>query len=215
MSKILIVDDYPILTIGLRHLLRQVVNEAECVQVHSFRRASEIMSTDRFDLVVMDLSAPGCGTVKAVERLLLFQPDVRILVFTRLDEYAYALPFLRAGASGFVSKAVSLEELRHAIQTVFVQRRIYLGEGVREKMLNVFVDRYPDGGEEIMQLTEREMEVIQLIWTGKRMAEISGILNLSLSTVFAYRKRILGKMGVCTVSEAILKYEQFVNQNNS
>lgn len=211
MSKILIVDDYPILRIGLEHLLRQVITEPECVWVCSFRKVTEVMSAGPVDLVMMELSSPGCGSVNAIERLLTLQRDVRILVFTRMDEHAYALPFLRAGASGFVSKGASLAEVRQAIHTVLIQRRMYLGEGIREKMLNVFVERYPDESLEIIQLTEREMEVAQLIWAGKGMAEISKILNLSLSTVFAHRKRIFEKMDVRSVQEVVRKYERFTN----
>ncbi|SDN09580.1 response regulator transcription factor [Siphonobacter aquaeclarae] len=210
MKRILIVEDHPIVATATTLAVSQYLPDAVCVDTNSFWKALELVETEPFDLVILDLGIPGGNSIQMIEKLRSRQPKVRILIFTGMEENVYALPFVKAGANGFLSKKASDAEFRRAIDTVLFRNKIYVSEDIHDLTLTSYFKPKKRGGEELEALSEREMEILQLLHARKGISEISTILNLSTSTVNTHRVRIFRKMGVDNLIDLVMKYEVLI-----
>ncbi|MGH6689778.1 MAG: response regulator [Gemmatimonadales bacterium] len=204
MTRLLIADDHPIVREGLR----RVVEDAPGGGITVAGEASDgdelltLAATLDPDVVLLDLTMPGPGFVETIQRLKALHPRVRILVLSVHPEDQFAVRALQAGASGYVSKNLSPEQLVTAIHQVTRGGR-YVSPTLAQRLAAVVADgadRPPHEG-----LSAREYQVLCLIGAGKSVKEIAGVMELSMKTVSTYRARIIEKTSLKS-NAAIIRY---------
>jgi two-component system, NarL family, invasion response regulator UvrY len=202
MTRLVIADDHPIVREGLR----RVVEDAPGGGITVAGEASdgdELLAratTWNPDVVLLDITMPGPGFVETIQRLKAILPRVRILVLSVQPEDQFAVRALKAGASGYVSKNLSPEQLVTAIHEVIRGGR-YISPTLAQKLAAVVADgadRPPHEG-----LSAREYQVLCLIGAGKSVKEIAAVMELSVKTVSTYRTRILEKTTLKSNAEII------------
>ena len=211
MIRVLIADDHELMRNGLRAILDaqqdiEVIGEAE-------HGAQAVENATRLhpDVVIMDIRMPRLDGIEATRRLAVQgekAPKVLVLTTFDLDEYVYQA--LRAGAAGFLLKDTPPRQLAEAVRTVAAGESL-LAPAVTKRLIERYVSRPPGGTarrEHFAELTERELEVLQLITRGLSNAEIGARLFLSEATVKTHVTRILTKLGVRDrVQAVVLAYE--------
>ena len=211
MIRVLIADDHELMRNGLHAILGaqqdiEVVGEAE-------HGAQAVENAIRLypDVVIMDIRMPRLDGIEATKRLALQgekAPKVLVLTTFDLDEYVYQA--LRAGAAGFLLKDTPPRQLAEAVRTIAAGESL-LAPAVTKRLIERYVSRPPGDTarrERFAELTERELEVLQLITRGLSNAEIGARLFLSEATVKTHVTRILSKLGVRDrVQAVVLAYE--------
>jgi two-component system invasion response regulator UvrY len=207
MTKILIIEDHPIMSAGVAQLLLKIVPDMKVWESDNLKKAIEAAESEIFDLAIMDISIPGGDSVKMVEVFKKRWPETRILIFSNYDENLYALPFIKAGANGFISKKAPESDFRNAVETVLFRNKMYLSEALWENNLKRLMDTDKSSGGSFDKLSLKEQEIAQLFISGKGVSEIAGILNVSTSTINTHRVRIFQKIDVQNVMELAQKFK--------
>ena len=198
--KILIADDHPILRRGLKDILRRdlegaVFGEAENAQ----QVLSEVQSQD-WDLVILDVTMPGRSGLDVLRDLQALRPKLPVLVLSMHPEDQLGKRVLKGGASGYLNKENAPEELIKAIRKVLAGGR-YVSPALAEKLA---LDLGGQGEQYLHErLSDRELEVLRLVASGKTTSQIGAELHLAVPTVFTYRARIFEKMEMTTTAELI------------
>ena len=200
--RVLIADDHAIVRKGLRALLAtepgiEVVAEAE-----DGNEAVALVGRAQPDVVLMDLVMPGTDGLEATRSILEAQPKTRILVLTSFDSDDKVFPAIKAGALGYLLKDSGPEELVQAIQ------QVHLGESsihpsVARKLLRQLA-RPDEPASGIEALTDREVEVLCLVAQGQSNRDIAEELTISEATVRTHVSNILGKLELCSRTQAAL-----------
>ncbi len=157
------------------------------------------------DIVIMDIALPKLNGIEATRQIKEISPRTAILVLTAYDDDEYVFAVLEAGAAGYLLKDVSTDALVEAIRAVQAGESM-LHPAIARKVVNRF-SRRADGGEEessLEELTEREIEVLQLAGKGITNREIADSLAISHRTVQAHLSHIFGKLGVGSRTEAVV-----------
>ncbi|MFF5982928.1 response regulator [Streptomyces olindensis] len=209
--RVLIVDDQAMVRQGFTVLLGiqpgiEVVGQAQD-GAEAVAKAAETAP----DVVLMDIRMPGVGGIEATERITAAHPDIRVLVLTTFDLDEYVYDALRAGASGFLLKDASAEQLAEAVRVVAAGEAL-LAPVITRKLIAEFArlrgkPRAPLR-ERVGDLTERETEVLSLIAQGLSNAEIARHLVVAEQTVKTHVGRILVKLGLRDRTQAaVFAYE--------
>lgn len=211
MIRVLIADDHALMRNGLHAILAaqedmDVVGEAE----HGAQAVEEAIRLHP-DVVIMDIRMPRLDGIEATKRLAAQgekAPRVLVLTTFDLDEYVYEA--LRAGAAGFMLKDAPPRQLAEAVRTVAAGESL-LAPAVTKRLIERYISRPPSDTarrERFAELTDRELEVLQLITLGLSNAEIGARMFLSEATVKTHVTRILSKLGVRDrVQAVVLAYE--------
>jgi two-component system response regulator NreC len=193
-ARILIADDHGVLRAGLRALLNAapdltVVGEAADGD-EAFRLTEELQP----DVVLMDISMPGCGGIEATARLRQLQPNVRVLILTFHEDETLLREAIRAGASGYIVKRAVESELTNAIRAV-LRGDLYIHSGMTRALL-LPDSRGPGARSQVSieKLTPREMEVLRLVAQGYTNRQIADLLTISVRTVETHRANVMGKL---------------------
>ncbi|MDB5226555.1 MAG: response regulator transcription factor [Bacteroidota bacterium] len=188
--KILIVDDHAIVRKGLITLLNKEFKVSEIREVDNGIDAISESRSKKWDLIIMDISMPGRNGVEALKQMRADGVKSPILMLSMQPEDQYAIRTLKAGASGFISKECPTQELTLAIHTILKGKK-YISPAISEKLATSFTEMKQLAHE---TLSDREMQVLQLIASGKTISDISVELSLSVNTISTYRARILEKL---------------------
>lgn len=194
MIRVLIADDHGIVRQGLAALLEQETDLTVVAQASNGEEALTMFRQYQPDVTLMDLRMPQMDGVAAITAICAEFDKARIVVLTTYDGDEDIYRGLRAGAKGYLLKDAEPEELFAAIRTVFTGKKyipIAVGAKLADRMENA-------------QLSDRELEVIRLIVTGKCNHEISQILHITESTVKFHINNILGKLGVSDRTQAAI-----------
>lgn len=202
--RILIADDHPLFRAGLRALLASVPDMEVVAEATTGEEAIELARAERPDVAVMDLAMPGIGGIGATRRILEDAPGVRVLVVTMHEDDEAVFAALRAGAHGYLLKGALQEETLRGI------RAVANGEAILGSAVAVRLQRYltappvPDPADTFPRLTDREIEVLELLAERNSNAGIAAKLFLSQKTVRNYVSEILAKLQVADRAEARL-----------
>lgn len=199
MTKVLIADDHSIVRLGMQLLLIEMYPEASIVEVDTFDKALTKVKVQPFDLLLLDIHIPGGDNLQMIDAIRLRQPDIGILMVSGYDEELYALRYIDAGADGYVSKGSPSEEVKTAIKKT-ARKEKYLSVKVQAQLLQQRLrsNNRQEAGE---ALSNREVEVMNLLAKGVGSREIKALLNIRDSTVSTYKGNIFRKMGVSNVIE--------------
>jgi len=191
MIRILIADDHPIVREGLKRIINS------CPDMHligELRNGYEVFTEcgqNKVDVLLLDITMPGMGFQNLIRQLRKDLPALKILVLSVHSEEHYALRSLKAGASGYLTKDRSPEELETAIRHVF-KGKTYVSASLGEKLAQQLTKNSKKGAYD--ELSERECQILHLLGAGKRISDIAKLLELSPKTVSTYRSRIFEKM---------------------
>ncbi|MCY1004316.1 response regulator transcription factor [Nannocystis pusilla] len=199
-QRIFLIDDHPVFRHGLRQLLEAESGLAVCGEAEDAPGAlASLQAGDLPDLALVDVSLPSSGGIDLVRRLRVLHPQLRCLVVSMHDEHLYAERAVRAGAVGYITKALKpkamVAEIRKALRG-----ELALSEGAATMLL-----RSAYGGERresrYANLSDRELEVFELIGRGMKAGAISEALCISTKTVERHQAGIKQKLGVAHTSE--------------
>lgn len=199
-TRILIVDDHPIVREGLTEFINRELDVKVVAQAESADEALEILRSEKIHVAVVDLSLPGVSGIELIRIIRDEFPKIPVVVLSMHDEQFYAERALRAGARGYVMKQENSEKVIDAIRKV--QRgELFVSEDVAEKMLYRIVAGNGSSGPEVESLSDRELEVFQLIGQGYSTRDVAEMLHLSIKTIESYRANIKQKLGLKNAAE--------------
>ena len=210
-SRVLVVDDHPILRRGIAELVQHEPNFEVCAEAGSATEALEQLARHPIDLAIVDLSLAGLSGIDLLETLRMRHPTVRTLVMSMHDETLYAERALRAGARGYVMKQEATRQILHALRCI-QDGEIWVSERMRQRLLSRVAEApaASRGGTDLTRLTDRELEIFRLIGRGLKTGEIAQMLHRSVNTVEAHRAAIKRKLAVTTGTElARLAFQAF------
>jgi DNA-binding NarL/FixJ family response regulator len=203
--RILIADDHAVIREALRGLLSERPDWQLCGEAGNGREAVELARRLRPDVVVLDISMPELNGLEATRQIRKLLPGAEILIFTMHDSEDLMAQVIAAGARSYLLKADAVSHLGHALDAL-AQHKPYFAPAVSQMMLDA-VARGSDGasGGAIDQraLTDRECEIIQLLAEGKSNKAISGLLDLSVTTVQTHRAAIMRKLDIKSIAELV------------
>lgn len=208
MHNVLIVDDHPMVSLGIGAIVKKVDRSAELFYAYSYKEAVEELSRQHMDLVVLDLAIPGTKGPDMISSLRAIQQELKILICSGRDELMNAPTYLRCGANGFLHKDSLEGDAENAIQTVLNNRK-YISSRVQENMLNTLRDGSKLISDPTEPLTPREREVLRLLLSGKWLKSIAAELNVEVSTVGTQKNKILKKLGADNMLDLAKKIWQF------
>jgi len=195
LIKVLIVDDHALVRLGIRRLLEDVKGIKVMGEAESGEQAIQITRSDPPDVVLLDINMPGIGGLETTKRLVRIKPDIRIIAVTAFSNDPYPSRVLQAGASGYLTKECSIEEMTDAIKKVFLGQK-YLSPEIAQQMALKSLDDSGQKASPFEILSERELQIMLMITSGLRVQEISEKLHLSTKTVNSYRYRLFDKLGI-------------------
>ena len=199
MPTLLIVDDHALVREGLKKIIDQEGGFRVVAEAGSAAEALNILSTAQVDIVTLDINLPGRSGIDLLYDIRRGYPKTKVLVLSMMPEDAVAVQAIKSGASGYVTKDSSSEELMHALSRVAAGGR-YIGNTLAEKLATIVAQSDAKPHE---RLSEREFEVFRLLALGKTVWEIADALSITSATVSTYRARVLQKMGLKTNAELI------------
>lgn len=207
MKKALITDEHSIVRIGLQQILAQRTDIESIVQAPAADETLDTLHGDRFDIVIVGLSLTSDAGLEVVKRIRKDFPSIGILVLSGEPEEQYALRALRAGASGYLKKDSSAEEVNRALDRILSGRK-YVGPDVAEQLAIISI--FGEEKKPHERLSDREYQVFRQLSSGKTVTEIARMLTLSVKTISTHRRHILEKMQLQTNADLV----RYANQNN-
>jgi DNA-binding NarL/FixJ family response regulator len=195
MLRILTIDDHEVVRAGVKGLFTS--GSAIFGEARTGPEALTLVREQSWDVAVLDISLGGRSGLDVLKEIRGLAPRLPVLMLSMHAEEQYAMRAFKAGASGYISKASSRDELREAILKVIKGGR-YISASLAEKLVFDLSGTEKQGHE---GLSDRELEVLVLIGSGKTVSEIAEKLSLSDKTISTYRRRILDKMQLKTNAE--------------
>jgi DNA-binding NarL/FixJ family response regulator len=192
-ARILVVDDHPIVRLGIRQMIGAEPSLSICHEAASAAEALEWARSSTADLAIVDLSLEERSGLELIRDLQTAAPGLPVLVLSMHDEALFAERALRAGARGYIMKHEAIDGLIHAIQQI-LSGRVHVSERMSQSLLERLGREGPAPGGRLGGLTDRELEVFELIGRGLSTATIAARLGVSIKTIETYRSNIKGKL---------------------
>jgi two-component system invasion response regulator UvrY len=191
MIKILIADDHPIVRQGFKQVLSETADLVVADEAGNGQEVLAFVAKRDYDVILLDISMPGKNGLEVLKELKVANPKIPVLILSIYPEEQYAIRALKAGASGYLTKASVPEELISAIRKVSRGGK-YISSSLAEK---IAYELDSDSGKAPHEtLSDREYQILLMIASGKTVSDIAGEMCLSVKTVSTYRSRILDKM---------------------
>lgn len=194
--RLLLVDDHPVVRLGLRHLLAEAFAGAVIQECGSAAESLVLVARDTWDVVILDLTLPDGSGLDVLKEIRGTHPRLPVLILSIHTADQFARRALAAGASGYLTKDAADSELVTAV-TRLIEGGRHFGPEVLERLaLSLHPDSPPHD-----RLSDREYQVLRMIGAGRTVSEIAADLKLSVKTISTYRARLLEKMEMRTNAE--------------
>ena len=194
-KRIVIVDDHPLFRKGLEQLINSTDDAFNvCGEASDATEGMSVIRELKPDLAIVDLSLPGANGIELVKNIRAEFSKLPVLILSMHDESLYALRALRAGAQGYVMKQEALENVIIAIREVLAGRP-YLSQDMSSKLITNFASRTNEANP-TDKLSDRELEILELIGKGRDVHEIAQALHISTKTVETHRAHIKEKLNL-------------------
>lgn len=204
--KILIADDHSVVRQGVALILREAFNNIEVFHVESFSGALNLLKNNKFSLLLLDINLPGGNNVAMISHAKAIQTNLKILMFSAFDEEQYAVRYIHAGVDGYLNKLSSEQKIIEAVRTILNGGR-YFSEKVKDKIFENVLNKTSDNP--LDTLSNRELEIAELLAKGEGNLEIANRLDIKMSTVSTYKSRIFEKMGITNVVSLVEKFRLY------
>jgi DNA-binding NarL/FixJ family response regulator len=214
-SRVLLVEDHPMFRERLSYLINKDLEMTVCGEADNIQTAMAFSQESPPDIAIVDITLRGSSGLELIKDYKAQGMKIPVLVLSMHDETLYAERALRAGAKGYITKNEASSEVMVAIRKV-LQGEIYLSS----RMTSRVIERLADTGRvaktsEMGSLTDRELEVFQLVGHGKNTHEIAAQLRLGESTVDTYRARIKDKLRLKNVAELYHRATEWVKEQET
>lgn len=193
MITVLLVDDHDLVRAGVRKILDDVSGIKVIGEASTGEEALKLARKSRPNVVLMDVKMPGIGGFEATRKIRRIDSDIRVLALSVCDNDLYPARLLQAGASGYITKGASIDEMVRAIRTIHSGQR-YIAPDIANRLALRHVTNKDASPFEL--LSERELQVMMMITRGTNAQAIAESLHLSAKTVNSYRYRIFSKLKV-------------------
>ncbi len=198
--KVLIVDDHDVVRRGVKQILAEEFDQIVFGEAANAKAALALVHKTSWDAVILDINMPGRSGLDVMKELKARRPKMQILVLSVQPEDQYAIPVLKAGASGYLCKDGASAELVNAFKTIIAGGK-YVSPAVSKKLVASVGGARETAAHE--KLSAREFQVLRLLTSGKSMGDMAQDLNLSPQSVSTYRARILKKLKMANNSQLI------------
>ncbi|HPQ53017.1 MAG TPA: response regulator transcription factor [Spirochaetota bacterium] len=212
--QIIIIDDHPIVRHGIAQLINMQQDLVVCGEAKDSTEGWDAIKEKDPDLVIVDLSLENASGLDLIKALSARRPDLALLVLSMHDENLYAERAIRSGAMGYVMKQEATETLINAIYQV-LKGEIFVSEKIKTRLLQRLLRGEPGTSQDeeysiVVDLTDRELEVFQLIGKGLSTRKIASKLNLSIKTIETHRQNIKQKLNLNDSTELVQQAVQWV-----
>ncbi len=201
--KILVVDDHPIVRLGIRQMIAAAPRLTICGEAETAEAALRLLRQHKPDLAIVDLSLQEGSGLDLVTELRAAAPQLRVLVLSMHDEALFAERALRAGAQGYIMKQEAIDGLVNAIDEVLAGRRFVSKRMSQQLLERLSREGVPATKSHLGNLTDRELEVFELIGRGQSTAAIAERLQVSIKTIETYRANIKAKLELKDATDLI------------
>lgn len=213
--RVLIVDDHPVFRHGISAMINAEDDLVVCGEAGSAPAALESMRRLEPDIVLVDISLPGTNGIELLKSMKAERPKMPMLVVSMHDESLYALRALRAGALGYVMKAEALDLVLTAIRKV-LEGEAFLSPKFSERLVFKAIRSLDEGlGSPVDKLSDRELEVLNLMGRGFGAQDIANELHLSVKTIETHRAHIKEKLDFNDSKEMVRFAIEWVAQQNA
>ncbi len=210
--RVFIVDDHPLVRQGLAQIIESQDDLELCGEAEDSMSAMRGIELKKPDAIIVDISLQGNNGLELIKNVKAIHEQIPILVFSMHDESIYAQRALRAGAKGYVMKKESSEKIVDAIRRI-IKGEIYVSPRVADQVLHQIVNGPANAAiSPVDRLTDRELEVVQLIGRGLSTREIAESLNLSVKTIESHRAHVKEKLNLRNATELVQFSVQWVDQ---
>jgi two-component system invasion response regulator UvrY len=197
MTRLLLVDDHPVVREGIRRILRNAFADLIVGEAGTGEQAMGLFESEEWDLVLLDLSLPGISGLEVIGKMRAVRPDARIIVVSVHSPHHFARRALAAGAMGYLEKRTAPEQILQAAAAVMAGRTfVSSATGTTSEPSDPRARRLAHD-----ELSDREYQVLRMLGVGRTVSEIASELALSVKTISTYRTRTLQKMGLRTTAE--------------
>lgn len=212
-TRIYIVDDHPLVRQGLSQVINSESDMVVCGEAEDAPQAMKGVGPAEPDVIIVDISLRGNNGLELIKNLKAIHENIPILVFSMHDESIYAQRALRAGAKAYVMKKEPPSKVVEAIRRI-IKGEIYVSPSVADQVLHQIVNGPNNAASTspIDRLTDRELEVVQLIGRGLSSREIAESLNLSVKTIESHRAHVKEKLNLRNATELVQFSVQWVDQ---
>src|SRR5262245_35345571 len=207
--KVLIVDDHPVVREGLSMQIATQPDLKVCGEAEDVPGALSLLDSVKPDVAIVDISLKNSSGLDLIRRIKDRNEAVRILVWSMYPDSLFAERSLRAGAHGYLHKGQATNHLLHAIRVVLAGK-VYLSDELAEKLLHRMVGGKLPERSPIERLSDRELQVFEMIGQGLNTETIAAKIRVSPKTVDTYRARIKEKLDVVHVTELVQRATQWV-----
>ena len=198
MIRVILCDDHAVVRRGIRDTLSEAVDIKVVAEAGTYSEVREALRVNPCEVLVLDLNLPGRGGLEVLATLREADSPIKVLIVSMFPEDQYALRCLRAGAQGYLNKAGDPSELVTAVRAV-MQGRKYVTPAVAQMLVENLASPSTDALH--VSLSERELQTLLKIASGKRLSDIAEELMLSPKTVSVYRSRVLEKLKLTNNAE--------------
>lgn len=211
-TRIYIVDDHPLVRQGLSQIIASEADMEICGEAEDSPTAMKGVGEANPDAIIVDISLKGNNGLELIKNLKAIHESIPILVFSMHDETIYAQRALRAGAKAYVMKKEAPSKVVDAIRKI-IKGEIYVSPSVADQVLHQIVNGPGNiSTSPVDRLTDRELEVVQLIGRGLSSREIAESLHLSVKTIESHRAHVKEKLSLRNATELVQFSVQWVDQ---
>ncbi|WP_367870130.1 response regulator [Luteolibacter sp. Populi] len=202
--RIVIVDDHPMVRERLAEIINREADMKVCGEAEDRPNGLEVIGREKPDLAIIDLTLKRSNGLDLIKDLRAMHPQLRILVVSMQEENLYAERVIRAGAHGYITKQEATRKILEAIRMVLAGK-VYLSDALSADILSRMVGKSKAPGSSFELLTDRELQVFNLVGQGFSTRQIAEQLGLDVKTVETYRARIKDKLELKDASELLRK----------
>ena len=201
--KVFLVDDHPLVREWLTNLINQQPDLAVCGETESAPRALQAIAAAQPEVAIVDISLTDSSGIELIKSLKLSHPEVAVLVLSMHDESLYAERALRAGAKGYIMKRETTRKVIEGIRQI-LDGKVFVSDSVKEALaLRLVENKTQTPLSPVEQLSDRELEVFEMLGQGLGTRQIADALRVSIKTVQAYCARAKEKLNVRSATELL------------
>ncbi|MCJ7932319.1 MAG: response regulator transcription factor [Chryseobacterium sp.] len=203
IKKILIADDHDIVLTGTTIILESRIPGVLIDTAADYPEVLDRVSKHKYDLLILDINMPESRNKKMIPEIKMIDPHLKILVFSAYEE-EIAIQYIKAGADGYINKLSKVDTIYEAVKKMFSEGNYY-PNGIVNKLLQ------PSALDAVKSLSEREYEIFLLMVKGNGNLEISNEMDIQMSTISTYKKRIHKKLKTTNLADLIKLYDAYIS----
>lgn len=196
----LLADDHSLIRQGMIFILDDMDINYKAFHASNFQQIMECINSYPIDIAIVDANFPDGSSIQLISDIKQCRPEIKILIFSGIDENVHSLKFLNAGADGFLSKLNEEEEIQKALYSI-IKEGEYTSSVTKSLLMNSLKNR--DLLNPLLSLTERELEIAQMYAEGYGNLEIANVLNVKQNTISTIKKRIFKKLKIDNLLELV------------